>query len=145
MEWWHFWLIVSFILFILEIFTPGFVLASFGVSSIFTAIFSAFGISFRLQLLVFAVATLVVFFTIRPLFKKYFYRFDDPLRTNVHGLLGKTAKVIEEIDNDENQGRVQIGGEDWRARAEHGDKIEVGNLVKVIRIEGATAFVEKIS
>lgn len=143
MEWWHVWLIMSFILFILEIFTPGFVLASFAVSSIVTAIFSAFGINFRLQLLVFAIATLVVFFTIRPLFKKYFYRFDDPLRTNVHSLIGKTARVIEGIDNDENQGRVQIGGEDWRARAEHGEKFAIGELVKVVRIEGATVYVEK--
>ncbi|NOZ63196.1 MAG: NfeD family protein [Calditrichaeota bacterium] len=143
MEWWHFWVIISLILFILEIFTPGFVLASFGVSGIITTLFAALGVSFRLQLLVFAIATLIVFFTIRPLLKKYFYRFDDPLRTNVQGLIGKTAKVIEAIDNAENQGRVQIGGEDWRARTEGGEKAEVGELVKVVRIEGATAFVEK--
>ena len=72
---------------------------------------------------------------------KYFYRFDDPLRTNVHGLIGRTAKVIAKIDNAENQGRVQIGGEDWRARSENGEIIEAGKLVKVVRIEGATAFV----
>ena len=144
MEWWHFWLIVGLILFIVEIFTPGFVMASFGTAAILTTIFAALGLSFKLQLLSFAVATLIVFFTIRPLLKKYFYRFDDPLRTNVHALIGKRGKVIERIDNSENSGRVQLGGEDWRARTIHDESIEVGEIVKVVRIEGATAFVEKI-
>ena len=73
MEWWHFWLIISLILFILEIFTPGFVVASFGFAGVITTLFAAIGLSFRLQLLVFAVATLFVFFTIRPLLKKYWF------------------------------------------------------------------------
>lgn len=144
MEWWHFWIIVGLILLIVEIFTPGFILASFGIAGIFTAIFAAFGFGFKMQLLIFGIFTLIIFFTIRPLLKKYFYRYDDPLRTNVHGLIGRTGKVLEEINNAENHGRVQIGGEDWRARSKNEEVIAAGTLVKVVAIEGATVFVEKI-
>ncbi len=143
MELWHFWIIIGILLFIFEIFTPGFVLASFGLSCIFTALAAMLGYGFKTQLIVFCIVTLAIFFSIRPVLKKYFYRFDDQLKTNVHALIGKSGMVIEKIQPSHNGGRVKIGGEDWKAQSLAGEEIEVGENVIIRKIEGVTVFVDK--
>ncbi len=143
MELWHIWLIAGILLFIFEIFTPGFVLASFAIACVFSGLASLLGYNFKIQIFVFSIITLIVFFTIRPLLCKYFYRFDDPLKTNVDALIGKTARVLEKIQNADNAGRVKIEGEDWKARSESGEVIEEGELVVVKKIEGVTVIVNR--
>jgi len=49
--------------------------------------------------------------------------------------------VLEQVTA--RDGRVKIGGETWSARAIDGDRvIEAGEMVRVIRIDGATALVD---
>ena len=62
------------------------------------------------------------------------------LRTGVSALVGRSAKVIEEVSDD--HGQVRIGGELWSARAyDESRVIPVGSTVDVFAIEGATALV----
>jgi membrane protein implicated in regulation of membrane protease activity len=62
------------------------------------------------------------------------------LRTGVSALVGRPAKVIEEVSDD--GGQVRIGGELWSARPYDGSRvIPVGSTVDVFAIEGATALV----
>ncbi len=145
MELWHFWVMLGILLIILEIFTPAFVLGSFGLASLATAIVAALGYNLKFQFAAFSIFTLVVFFTIRPVLKKYFYRFDDQLKTNVSALVGRAGKVLETIQNSENRGRVKIGGEDWKALSIDGEEIHEGEMVIIRKIDGATAYVEKHS
>lgn len=65
--------------------------------------------------------------------------------TNTDALLGKTARVVETITS-ERPGRIKFEGDEWRAaldRPENGP-IDLGRTVRVVRIDGVTAFVEAV-
>ena len=145
MDTWYYWLAFGIILIIIEIFTPGFVLASFGIGCLFAAFGAFLGFNIYLQILLFCLGTLIVFFAIRPLYKKHILPEKDREPTNVDALKGKQARVIEKIDHSQDSGRVKIGGEDWRAVTEDNSVIEVGEHVEVMRIDGVKAVVRKVA
>jgi membrane protein implicated in regulation of membrane protease activity len=138
---WHIWTIIALILFILEIFTPGFVLASFGIGCIFSALAALVGLGLKLQIVGFMVGTLAAFFGARPLFTKYCYKASCGAKTNVEALIGKKGRVTEEINQVSGSGRVLVGGDDWKAVSVAGDVISKGTAVEVVRVEGITVLV----
>jgi membrane protein implicated in regulation of membrane protease activity len=141
MELWHFWIIAGIILLILEIFTPGFLLASFGIGALGGAFIAYLGVDLKYQLLTFSITTMVVFFGLRPAFKQWFGRFDDQRTTGTGALIGTSCRVVETIDNAQGQGSVQIGGEVWKAHSVSGEIIDPGQVVTVTKIVGVTAHV----
>lgn len=68
---WVIWFVVALILLIAELFTPGFLLASFSVGCFFSGAVALLGAGIILQLIVFIIITIIVFFTIRPLALKH--------------------------------------------------------------------------
>ena len=58
--------------------------------------------------------------------------------------VGMTAVVTEAVDNVEGRGAVKVDGKVWSARSEHGETLEPGDLVRVLRIEGVKLYVEKL-
>jgi len=146
LEDWHIWVIVGVVLLIAEIFTPGFVLACFGVACLVAAIFAAFDVGLTLEVIVFCIASVIAFFTVRPLFVKRFYRSDDEAaKTNVDALAGKEGMVAERIDPSLNVGRVVLGGDNWRAVSADGGVIERSEKVEVVRVEGTKLFVKEVT
>ena len=141
MEIHHYWIIFGIVLMIAEIFTPGFLLASFGIGAFGGSLFAYWDFEFKVQLFVFSAVTMGVFFGIRPLYNKYFHQLDDQRKTGVNAFIGNNYKVTENIDNSENSGRVQIGSESWRARTENDESIELGEMIKVKKVEGSTLIV----
>ena len=116
MEIHHYWIIFGIVLMIAEIFTPGFLLASFGIGAFGGSLFAYWDYEFKFQLFVFSAVTMGVFFGIRPLYNKYFHKLDDQRETGVNALIGNNYKVTENINNFENTGRVQVGSESWCGR-----------------------------
>ena len=57
--------------------------------------------------------------------------------TNSELEIGKTAKVIQEIDFDKGTGRVTLDGVDWSAVPENGEVIPNGSIVIVTQVTGA--------
>jgi len=141
LEPWHIWLIIGIALFIIEIFTPAFVAGSLGVGAILSAIGAvAFNLSFNMQLVVFGVFSLLSFFAIRPIFLKYLDK--SEIETNVDAMIGRQGVVIKPIEKGQ-YGYVKIDGDQWRAVAEDNALvIEKDAIVKVVKIEGNTIFVE---
>ena len=137
----HYWLISGIILMIGEIFTPGFLLASFGIGALGGSLSAYLGYEIALQLTVFSIATLTVFIGIRPVYLKILYSSDEQIETGVKAFIGNTYKVTEAIINVENTGRVKIGSESWRARSETDAIVEAGELVVVSSVEGSTLIV----
>ena len=66
------------------------------------------------------------------------------MATNADALVGKLCKVTEDIDPDEG-GRVKVGDVTWSARSETGEVIPTGTQVKILKIQGAKVFVEKVT
>jgi membrane protein implicated in regulation of membrane protease activity len=142
---WLIWFIVAVVLFILEIFTPTFVLACFGIGCLVAGLAAYFSAGVIIQVLTFSLFTVVVFFGIRPFVLKFLFRRRLDVKTNVDALAGKSGFVIEKIDAVDNMGRVNVQGEDWRGVSIDGAVIEKGEKIIVKSVEGTKLFVEKVS
>jgi len=140
---WHLWMILAIILFIAEIFTPAFVLASFGIGCMASSLAAGLGLGLKMQILGFIAGTLVAFFTVRPLFARYCYKASPHTRTNLDALIGTIGRVTQTIDEAGGSGRVTVGGDDWKAVAANGETIEMNARVEVIGIEGVKVIVRR--
>lgn len=139
---WENWIYAGIILLILEIFTPGFVVACIGIGALLASSVAYFDFSISMQLLVFSLATLFSFLAIRPYVLKHIYNSKESTITNADTLIGQTAKVKEAVNNDQNKGRVSIYGDNWRVRSEDGSEIKKGETIKVIKIESTVLIVK---
>ena len=139
---WHYWVMAGFVLWIAEIFTPGFVLGVFGTSCFFVALAAWAGLGFKVQLLVFGIATVIISLSLRPLILKFFYGGKSKIKTNVDALLDQAGFVVEAIDPAAGTGRVKVGGEPWRAVSRDESPMQLGQKVKVLAVEGCTVVVE---
>jgi membrane protein implicated in regulation of membrane protease activity len=143
LEVWHIWVIIGLLLWIIEIFTPGFVAGVFGTACFIVAPFAAADMSFKIQLLIFGLATAVMSLGVRPLAMKHIYRRGVKVKTNVDALVGEAGIAVEVIDNLSGMGRVKIGGEEWLAVTQDGSPVEAGTKVIVRRVEGCKLVVER--
>jgi len=142
MNLWHWWIIAGVTLLILEIFTPGFILACFGVACAVTALASYLGCSIKMQIVIFSAANIIIFFGIRPFFLKFLSPNKDAVKTNTEALIGKTGTVTESIDPNSDIGRVKVGGEDWRAISNSNTKISAGQKIVVKKVDGTKLLVD---
>ena len=78
----------------------------------------------------------------RPIAVKYINNKAE--KTNVDSLIGKKAKVLEDIDNLNAKGQVSIDGMEWTARSEDRSEIKKDALVEVVAIEGVKAIVKQV-
>lgn len=143
-EIWHIWIIVAVILFIVEIFTPAFLVACLAIGCIFAGIFSSMDFGIKIQLLAFSIGTIISFFGVRPFILKYGHKKSGDLKTNVHALVGKIGKVTVTIDNSQNQGRVTVEGDDWKAETENNEILNAGERVEIIKIDSTILTVKLI-
>ncbi len=132
------WLVLAVIFLLLEIASPAFLFICFTVGAIIAALSSLVTGSYLVQAVVFAVVSIAAIPISRPIANRM-SRAKAPRSSNVDGLIGKTAYVVDTIDPAENTGMVRIGHEKWRATAEK--KIEHGSTVTVTKIDGATLTV----
>lgn len=142
MEHWQYWIITGIILFAIEVYTPGFVLASFGIACVFSGLAAWLGFSLSIQIIAFAAGSIFVFVTIRPFVKKFLYN-KESLATGTNALIGKTGKVTDRICNADNVGRVSVGGESWKACSDTDEPVEIGEIVEIKGISGVTLKVIK--
>ncbi len=141
MEVWHYWALAAIILIVGEILTSGFALICFAVGAIFGAVGAAVALSIEWQIGLFAIGTVVAFLAIRPLLLKLSQK--DEIATNADALIGRIAKVSEEINPAEGTGRVAIDGDDWKAESENDQIIEKGAKVVVTHRESIILTVKK--
>jgi membrane protein implicated in regulation of membrane protease activity len=94
--------------------------------------------------LLFAVGAALGFVFLRPLMLKYVYRKSAAIKTNTDVLIGKTGRVSDAIDPATGEGRVSVGGDDWRAQSVDNQQVTLNAAVRVISIDGVTLNVEKL-
>ncbi len=143
MEGWHFWAILGVILWIIEIFAyPFFIIGIFGTSSLIAGAFAFAGFSFKVQLVVFCIGTLLVGYGVRPFFNGFRKYGAVQEETNAKALIEGVGVVVEKIDADKGSGVVKIGGETWKAAALGGQVIPAGERVVIKDLKGCTLFVK---
>jgi membrane protein implicated in regulation of membrane protease activity len=139
------WLIVAIAFLILEIITPGFVLANFAVGAIGAAVSAFLGGTVVVQLIVFAIMCFISFVTIRPILKKTLIKDDKTaFLTGAAAIVGRTTIVTERIPSNLISGRVQIDGDSWQAISADSSSIEVGEHVRVVRVDSTIVVVERL-
>ena len=136
------WLIVAVAFGIAELMTTSLTLVWFSIGALILMVLSTFIESIIIQIALFAAISL----TLLVVFTKYFVDKDKTYKynTNLQGIEQKTGIVKEEIPQ-YMTGIVTLTGEDWTAISEDGEKIQVGQLVKVIRIEGVKLVVKPVN
>ncbi len=139
---WHVWLLFAILMGILEMLTPGFVLACLGVGAVGASLCDFLGWhDLEAQLGVFAILTFLSFFTLRPMLLRSFH--SKTQATNVDALVGRHAFILE----DSAAGaiaRAKLGAEEWRAEAADGGVLHRGDRVRVLRVDGNRLIVEKL-
>lgn len=144
-EIWHIWIIVAVILFIVEIFTPAFLAACLAIGCVFAGLASLMEAGIEVQLLAFSVGTLISFFGVRPFILKYGHKKSGDLKTNVDALVGKIGRVTVTIDNSQDQGRIAIEGDDWKAVSENNEIINAGERVQIVKVDSTIVTVKLIN
>ncbi|MCQ2199422.1 MAG: NfeD family protein [Paludibacteraceae bacterium] len=123
------WTILAVVCLILELMTPGFVIACFSLGALLAALVALFDASLVIQLVFFAIGSVVAFLLIRPALKKYYVGREE-VKTNADALIGKETKVFEDIEADD-YGSVKIDGDVWKAKSNCG-RISKGEKVVVV-------------
>jgi membrane protein implicated in regulation of membrane protease activity len=140
MESWIVWLIVAAVLGVAELVTVTFAFGIIAVAAVVAAAVAAFHVDLGIQLAAFVVAAGAGLGFVRPIAIRHIKQ-PPSLRTGTAALVGRSAVVLEEVN--EHSGRVRIEGEEWSSRPYLDESlvIPVGTKVDVMEIKGATALV----
>lgn len=145
MQYYQIWLIVAFVLVIIEICTVAFGSICFAIGAVFSAIAAGLGAGITWQIVVFAVASLLTFIFLRPFMIKFMDRKSKDVKTNADALVGRHAIVSERIDASQHTGRVAVDGDDWKAVSENGEVIEKGTNVEILKLDSIILTVKQIN
>jgi membrane protein implicated in regulation of membrane protease activity len=133
------WILIAVIFAAGEVASLSFFLAPFAVGALLGALADLAGLSTVAAVLIFLISSGLMLAFVRPIARKHMYTAPG-LRTGTAALVGKTAVVLQQVDD--RTGVVKLEGAEWTARTYvEGDVIEAGRKVHVVEIRGATALV----
>ena len=138
------WLGLVILLGFLEALTVTLTSIWFAVGALAAMAVALFGGALWVQILVFAVVSLICVLALRPLAKTRLGG-AKKVATNADRIIGQKAMVTEPIDNVAGTGAVSIGGTVWTARSDSVKPIAAGSVVRVLRIEGVKVLVAPVS
>ena len=136
------WLIALAIFIIIEIITLGLATIWFACGALAAFFASLFEVSVPVQFIVFTVISLASLFTVRPYVARKFT--SERTKTNYESLVGKSAKVVETINNYNETGVVYINGLEWTARAIDNTTIDAGKNAEIIEVRGVKLMVKEM-
>ena len=140
---WIIWVALVLLFLTLEMFTLDFTFLMISLGSVLGLAIALFGADWYVQILVAAVGSALLIFTIRPPLLRRLRRGGDPARSNMSALIGQGGAVVAPLSADGGQVKL-ANGDTWTARlspAVSTREIAIGESVVVVAIEGATAFV----
>lgn len=137
---WLWWIVIAIVLAAAEIASVDFFFSMFAIGALAAAVAAALGASVIVQVLVLAVVSILLIFTLRPLAVRQIRRAPES-HTNWRKLIGTEAVVLQRVDRF--GGLIKLGGEEWTARPANTDvSFDPTAVVRVVRIDGATAIVD---
>jgi membrane protein implicated in regulation of membrane protease activity len=134
---WTTWLIAAAAMLLLEMFTPGFLLACLAVGAVGAAAGAALGWSIELQLSLFSAFSVLSLWLLRPLLRTWFAA--TGAKTNQDALMDAVGRVEADVKAGQ-RGYVKIDGDSWAFEAERdyaaNDKVRIcgreGIVVRVV-------------
>lgn len=137
--WLWLWVGAAVVLGIGEMITAGFFLLPFAIAAVISAILTLAGANWIVQLVAFAVFSILSLILIRRFAKK-----DEDVMHPVGAKRYVEAKgtVIETVDPFRGVGRIRVETEEWRATTDLDQIIEIGTPVTVIEVRGSRMVVQ---
>ena len=137
---WIGWIVLIALFLVIEMLTLGFTFLMLAVGGLAGLVADLFGAPIWLQVVIAAIVAALLIFLLRPLLLARLRRGEDPTPTNVAALIGSSGLVLMTVTP--LGGQVKLtNGETWTARIEEPLSLDPGVPVRVVRIDGATAFV----
>ncbi|MGN0621638.1 MAG: NfeD family protein [Porcipelethomonas sp.] len=133
------WGVVFAVMVIAELATLQLVSIWFAAGAAAAFVAALFHLGMGMQLFLFILVSVLLLSVTRPLLKKITVGNIQPTNTELD--IGKTATVIEEINNAMDTGRARLNGVDWKAVSSDDTVIEAGKIVKINDIKGTKLFV----
>lgn len=138
---WLLWVIVMFACMILEITSGDFFITCFAIGALVTLGPALAGVPFWIQVLTWAVCSVLSIWLIRPRLLKLLHKGGEHRRSNADALIGQVGRVSEAIPA-QGAGRVQLDGDDWKA-VSTGEALPVDTRVRVVGRESIILTVER--
>ena len=139
---WHWWMYIAVLFFIIEVFTPGFIVACLGLGSLVAAITAYMGYNIDAQFISFSVSTLISLFLIRPLLYKKGEK-QDKIKTNTEALIGQLVLFLKLLIIHLKMIEPIIDGDQWKAISQNNQIIELNAQVEVISIDSTVLRLKK--
>ena len=133
-------LAVFVLLIVIELATMGLTTIWFAGGAVAGFIASMLGANVVIQAVVFFVVSIVLLIFTRPFAVRYIN--SNKTKTNIDGLIGQEALVLEEINNIRETGCARLEGKEWSARSVDDTVIPADTVVIVERIEGVKLIVK---
>jgi membrane protein implicated in regulation of membrane protease activity len=140
---WWLWFAFAALFIIGEVLTLGFFLLWFGIGAAVSGILAVLGVGPAWQWAAFVVVSGVLLAASRRFAERFSKK--QPPGVGADRLVGRTAVVLERINNLENVGKVRVDKEEWRAESEDDTTLEPGTRVEVVRLDGTHAIVRPIA
>jgi membrane protein implicated in regulation of membrane protease activity len=134
------WVALAILAAIIEVSIPHFGVVFVSVGAVAAAMVAAFGLGFVAQVIVFIAALGLSLGLLRPRLVKQLGARGVPSRTDT--LIGKEGMVTQDIDPRIGTGRVNVGGEDWAARA--ATSLPLGSKIRVVGADGIVLEVRPV-
>ena len=140
MDPWLLWLIAAGLFAVGEMASVDLVLLMFAGGALGGAGVALLGGPVVLQLLAFVLVSLGLLAVVRPVAKRHLTAAGPQPAIGAAAVVGRTAKVTRSVDR--HGGRIRLGADEWTARTQHGgETFDVGEIVRILQVEGATAVV----
>ena len=143
LEYWH-WLVLGFVLIIIEMLAPGAIFLWFGVAAgvVGVLLWLIPSMTWQVQLVLFSVLSIVSVLAWRSYAKKHPPADDGYSTLNKRGedLVGRVFTLEEDIVN--NYGKIRVDDTMWKIR---GSDAGVGDRVRVASVDGTVLVVESVS
>ncbi len=133
---WTLWLVAAAALLLLEVFTPGFLLACLAVGAVGASAGAALEWPVEAQLALFSVFSGLSLWLLRPLLRTWFAA--TGAKTNQDALIGASGRVEAAVAPGE-RGYVKLDGDSWAFEADQ--DYEAGQKVRITGRNGNTVSV----
>lgn len=136
-----YWLILVAILLVIEFLTLGLTSIWFAGGALIAMFAGLMQAPLWIQIIIFLLVSIVLLIFTRPVVENHLNNSRE--KTNIDSLVGRHGKVLEEIDNFNQTGKVMLNGMEWTARsADPTEKIPAGAKVEVVEVKGAHIVVK---
>jgi membrane protein implicated in regulation of membrane protease activity len=137
---WLLWLIAGGLFAAGELASVDLVLLMFACGALGGMAVALLGGAVAFQFLAFVLVSLTLMVVVRPIAKRHLLEGTPQMLDGVDAVVGRIARVTQAVDR--HSGRIKLGADEWTARSQYdGEAFAIGETVRILKVEGATAVV----